>query len=447
MTTRPPNRDRDERDEDAGAEEDPMTMRPQSSPQILERTVVGPRPPDSQTARPPSTSAFGIPSSFGPDDEEEHASDTEATTPPPPHANVQVHATEPPPTRFAHGTQEASSRSDPYGGDEEHTAAFLRSPVAPATRAYAVVHDTIYTYEHPVSLSRQIVHLAPRPLSYQTCRSHVLKVTPEPEILATTEDAFGNPITSLFIEPEHTSLKVQAETWVDITAREYPADDDTPPWEEVRGRLAYRAGRPPHPADLEASRFLFESARVRNKRELAQWTLACFPPRVPILAGVRSLMNRIHEELTFDPKATTVSTPVMAVFELKRGVCQDFAHLMLSCLRSIGLAARYVSGYLLTHPPPGRQRLVGADASHAWISVYVPDDAGGVWVDADPTNGVFPSLEHVTLGWGRDYDDVIPLRGVLLGGGDHELDIAVTVAPEADYESVFGATRSPPAAV
>ena len=320
---------------------------------------------------------------------------------------------------------------DVYDGDDDATSAYLPS------RHYAVVHETTYTYEQPVSLSRQIVHMAPRALAYQTCRSHRLTVTPTPEILAETEDAFGNPITSFFIEAEHAELKVASEMWVDVTARDYLDDENTPPWEEVRARLAYKAGKPPHSADLEAMRYLFESSRVRNKRELAAWTLACFPPRRPVLAGVRALMNRIHEELTFDPKATTVSTPVMTVFELKRGVCQDFAHLMLSCLRSIGLAARYVSGYLLTHPPPGRERLVGADASHAWISVYVPDSAGGIWVDADPTNALFPSLEHITVGWGRDYDDVIPLRGVLLGGGEHELDIAVTVAPAADYERLF----------
>ncbi len=319
----------------------------------------------------------------------------------------------------------------------------LAPPAAPAstssTRGYFVVHETSYAYEHTVSLSRQIVHLAPRPLSWQTCRSHSLTVTPQPEILGVGEDAFGNRITSLSIEAEHTSLTVHSESWVDVTQRVYPEDLTTPPWETVRGRLAYQAARPPLPLDLDASRFLFESSRVRNKRELAAWTMACFPPGTPLLVGVRTLMNRIHGELTFDPKATTVSTPVMEVFERRRGVCQDFAHLMLSCLRSIGLAARYVSGYLLTHPPPGRPRLVGADASHAWISVYCPDYG---WVDADPTNNVFPSLEHITVGWGRDYDDVIPLRGVLLGGGEHELDIAVTVAPAEEYEAVFGDTRS-----
>lgn len=304
-----------------------------------------------------------------------------------------------------------------------------------ATRSYIVVHDTRYAYEQPVGLSRQIVHLSPRKLEWQHCSAHVLTIEPEPEILAVTEDVFGNPVTSFCLEDDHDSLAVHTASRVDIIARQYPDDADTPPWDVVRGRLAYQSGHALSPADLEATRFLFESSRVRNKRELAAWTSACFPPGTPILVGVRALMFRIHKEFKFDPKATTVSTPVMQVFESRRGVCQDFAHLMLSCLRSIGLPARYVSGYILTHPAPGKPRLVGADASHAWVSVYCPDYG---WVDTDPTNGIFPSLEHVTLGWGRDYDDVIPLRGVLLGGGDHELEIAVTVTPVADYEKVFG---------
>jgi transglutaminase-like putative cysteine protease len=311
------------------------------------------------------------------------------------------------------------------------------------SRSYIVVHETSYTYEQPVGLSRQIVHLAPRPLAWQRCRFHELSVDPPPEVLSSGVDAFGNPITSLYIEAEHTSLLVKAQSWVDVEPRDYPADEATPAWDAVRARLAYRAGSAPHPADLEATRYLFESSRVRNKRELAAWTTTLFAPGTPLLVGVRALMNRIHKELKFDPKATTVSTPVMEVFERRRGVCQDFAHLMLSCLRSIGLAARYVSGYLLTRPPPGRPRLVGADASHAWVSVYCPDWG---WVDADPTNGMFPGLEHVTLGWGRDYDDVIPLRGVLLGGGQHDLDIAVTATPASDYEAVFGHAPPWPAA-
>lgn len=311
-----------------------------------------------------------------------------------------------------------------------------RGPSSSAeTRSYAVVHETRYGYEHPVGLSRQIVRLAPRTTPYQTSRAHLLSVTPTPEVLSTAVDAFGNSLTSLCIDADHDALVVLAESWVEVVERRWPDAASSPPWEEVRGRLAFRHGRPLRPVDLEATRFLFESTRVRNKRELAAWAAASFPAGTPLLAGVRHLMDRIHDELTFDPEATTVSTPVMEVFEKKRGVCQDFAHLMLSCLRSLGLAARYVSGYLLTRPPPGRPRLVGADASHAWVSVYCPDVG---WVDFDPTNRLLPSLEHVTVGWGRDYDDVIPLRGVILGGGAHTLDIEVTVVPAAEYQELFG---------
>jgi transglutaminase-like putative cysteine protease len=304
-----------------------------------------------------------------------------------------------------------------------------------AVAKYVVVHETKYGYEHPVGLSRQILHLSPRELPWQSVTAHEIHVTPEPANgVAAAVDAFGNATRSFTIDTDHDELVVRAESTVAITPRQYPPDDATPAWDAVRDRLAYRAGRKPAPLDLDAMRFLFESMRVRNKRELAAWTASCFPAGAPLLRGVRTLMNRIHAELKFDPAATTVSTPVMDVFAKKRGVCQDFAHLMLSCLRSLGLAARYVSGYVLTRPPPGRPRLVGADASHAWVSVYCPEHG---WVDADPTNAVFPSLEHVTLGWGRDYDDVIPLRGVLLGGGEHELEVAVTVVPSEEAKSLF----------
>lgn len=301
---------------------------------------------------------------------------------------------------------------------------------------YVVVHETKYTYEQPVGLSRQILHLSPRALPWQSVTAHETTVTPSPEGgIASAVDAFGNPTRAFCIDTDHDELVVRAESSVVVTARDYPPDDATPAWDAVRERLAYRAGRRPMPADLDAARFLFESMRVRNKRELAAWTAPCFPLGAPLLRGVRALMDRIHRDFEFDSTATTVSTPVMDVFTKRRGVCQDFAHLMLSCLRSIGLAARYVSGYVLTRPPPGRPRLVGADASHAWVSVYCPEHG---WVDADPTNAVFPSLEHVTLGWGRDYDDVIPLRGVLLGGGEHELEVAVTVVPSEEADSVLG---------
>ncbi|MFS8068536.1 MAG: transglutaminase N-terminal domain-containing protein, partial [Byssovorax sp.] len=169
---------------------------------------------------------------------------------------------------------------------------------------YHVVHETRYEYHQPVGLSRQVVRLAPRVIPWQLCRSHALRIAPDAEILAVRADAFGNPVTSFAIEADHASLAVRAESWVDVAARAFPDDAATPPWEKVRARLAYRGGCRPLPADLDAARFLFESTRVRNKRELSAWTLASFPPGAPLLVGVRALMNRIHRDFTFDPKAT-----------------------------------------------------------------------------------------------------------------------------------------------
>jgi transglutaminase-like putative cysteine protease len=193
----------------------------------------------------------------------------------------------------------------------------------------------------------------------------------------------------------------------------------------VRDALAYGS----RPVLLDASRFQFESPYVRVKHEFASYARPSFTPGRPVLDAVQALMRRIYDEFDFDPEATTVATPVLKVLAEKRGVCQDFAHLMLSCLRSQGLAARYVSGYLLTQPPPGQPRMVGADASHAWVSVFCPELDGGRWVDFDPTNNLLPDTQHITLAWGRDFADVSPLRGVILGGDAHELDVAVTVTP------------------
>ncbi|MEZ4295961.1 MAG: transglutaminase family protein [Polyangiaceae bacterium] len=300
---------------------------------------------------------------------------------------------------------------------------------------YYVSHETRYGYGEPVRLSRQLVRLRPRRRPFQRTTDFKLTISPDPDSHTETEDAFGNPVTAICIDESHSALSVHAGYWAEVTPRLLPDESSTPPWEEVRARLAYRAGRIPTPADLEATRYLFESPRVRNKRTIARWAGACFAPRAPLLTAVRSLAERIHREMVFDPTATTVSTPVTEVFARRRGVCQDFAHFMLSCLRSLGLAARYVSGYLLTHPPPGRPRLLGADASHAWVSVYFPDHG---WIDIDPTNALFAGPEHITIAWGRDYEDTAPLRGVLLGGGPHTLHIAVTVAPEPDVPRLFG---------
>ena len=297
---------------------------------------------------------------------------------------------------------------------------------------YTVRHDTRYSYEAPVGISRQVLHLTPRVTAYQALLSHHIRVTPVPDISRDMVDAFGNNVRSFCVERDHERLAVVCESHVEVRARVYPDLATSPPWESVRDGLSYKAGRRLSPDELGAAEFLFESTRVRNKRELSAWAATSFPAGTPLLVGVSVLMHRIHQELTFDPKATNVSTPVMDVWKDRRGVCQDFAHLFLSCVRSLGLSARYVSGYLLTRPPPGKKRLIGADASHAWVSVHCP---GFGWVDMDPTNATLVGEAHVTLGWGRDYDDVIPLRGVLLGGGQHEPHVSVTVLPEDAPES------------
>ncbi|WP_263769490.1 transglutaminase family protein [Propionivibrio soli] len=296
---------------------------------------------------------------------------------------------------------------------------------------YHVVHETTYRYESPVSLSRQLLHLTPRECPWQSCFEHVITIDPAPGIETRRLDSFGNPIRQFAIESPHTSLVVRSESRIEVRARPHAPIFGSPSWESVRDALAYGA----LPVRLDAAACLFESPYVRAKREFEAYAAPSFTPGRPLLDAVRDLMTRIYGEFAYDPAATTVATPVLQILEDKRGVCQDFAHLMLSCLRSMGLAARYVSGYLLTQPPPGQPRLVGADASHAWIAVYCPAAHGGNegndgdWVDFDPTNNQLPGTRHITVAWGRDFGDVSPLRGVILGGDSHRPEVAVTVAP------------------
>lgn len=291
---------------------------------------------------------------------------------------------------------------------------------------YHVIHETLYDYESPVSISRQHLHLTPRDCPWQTCLEHAITIEPAPGLDASRVDCFGNPVRQFAIELPHNSLLVRAESRIVVRPHlpEKPFAE-SPAWERVRNALAYGA----QPVHLGASIYLFESPYVRVKREFAAYAARSFTPGRPLLESVQALMARIFKEVKFDPKATSVATPVLQVLEEKRGVCQDFAHLMLSCLRSLGLSARYVSGYLLTRPPSGKPRMVGADASHAWISVFCPDAGDGTWVDFDPTNNLLPDTEHITLAWGRDFGDVSPLRGVILGGDAHTPDVAVTVTP------------------
>ncbi|MFL9924376.1 transglutaminase family protein [Herbaspirillum lusitanum] len=296
--------------------------------------------------------------------------------------------------------------------------------------AYLIRHQTSYQYSQPVRLSHQVLRLTPRDLPWQICTSHSINIQPTPANVRQYQDSFGNHVQAFSLDLDHSSLDVYAESWVALRPRQLFVA--TPPWEEVAAAMSYRAGQHLTPEESDAASFLFESSHVRTKREFARYASECFTPGLALQDGIYALMLRIFNEFIFDPSATTVSTPVTEVFANRRGVCQDFAHFMLSCLRSIGLPARYVSGYLLTQPPPGQPRLIGADASHAWVSVFCPGHDGqpGFWIDADPTNGIFPDTAHITLGWGRDFLDVSPLRGVLIGGGQQTMKVAVTVLPE-----------------
>ncbi|SHM56887.1 transglutaminase family protein [Phytopseudomonas punonensis] len=293
------------------------------------------------------------------------------------------------------------------------------------SRRYQVLHDTHYRYAAPVSLAQQLAHLWPRDCAWQCCLTRTLQVSPEPCLRLDGSDVFGNPLTRMAFERPHAALHVRAELTVEVLARSAIDLQASPPWPEVRQALSYR--RQAWQAEaLDAARYRFASPYVGVGTAFEDFADVCFAPEQPLLLAVQALMQKIYDEFAFDAGATQVATPLLTVLEQRRGVCQDFAHLMLACLRSRGLAARYVSGYLLTQPPPGQARLIGADASHAWVSVYCPSNG---WVDFDPTNNLLPALEHITLAWGRDFGDVSPLRGVILGGGDHDPDVQVTVSP------------------
>jgi transglutaminase-like putative cysteine protease len=283
-----------------------------------------------------------------------------------------------------------------------------------------VEHETHYRYSSPVLLSQQLLHLSPRALPWQRCRAHRLTIDPAPGERSEHDDYFGNPVTRFLIAAPHPGLRVHASSTMSVAPREREAlARPRPAWEAARGEARGRAAA-----------FLYESPHVETWRELAQFAAQSFPPGRAALDGALDLARRIHDGFEFDRTATSVSTPLREVMKRRRGVCQDFAHLMIGALRSLGLAARYVSGYLLTEPPPGRPRLIGADASHAWVSVYC--GAAGGWVDLDPTNDCVVDDEHVTLAWGRDFGDVTPMRGVILGGGEQALAVRVTVTPLAE---------------
>ena len=285
---------------------------------------------------------------------------------------------------------------------------------------FEVSHSTTYGYRLPVAQSQHIVHLEPRALARQGVVHHSLLINPAPVTRSLVIDYFGNPTVLLRIDEEHREFVVHARSTVEITARTAPDLEATTPWETVTA-TALNANAE---LDLDVLQFACRSRHTPWTREVREFAIKSFPAGRPVLAGAMNLTRRIFEEFKFDPTATDISTPVMKVLELKRGVCQDFAHLALASVRSLGIPARYVSGYLLTRPPPGQTKLRGADASHAWLSVWAPETG---WVDFDPTNGVMPTTEHITIAYGRDYEDVSPISGVLLGGADQRMSVAVDV--------------------
>lgn len=292
---------------------------------------------------------------------------------------------------------------------------------------YEIQHTTRYSYADSVTVSHHLARLSPRQLGdRQMCLQHTLQIQPEPAVRATHADYFGNDATFFAMQGAHKGLTVTARSIVRVVPACAPVAARTPAWEIAADRTAL---------PLDALEALFDSTSIRATREFTEYARPSFPPGRPFLEALLDLTARIYGDFTFDPGATTVTTPLPEVFRLRRGVCQDFARLEIACLRSIGLPALYISGYLETAPPPGMPRRIGADASHAWISAFCP---GVGWIDVDPTNNLIPSQAHVTLARGLDYSDVSPLRGVILGGGGHSLQVYVDVARVAGGEGARG---------
>jgi transglutaminase-like putative cysteine protease len=285
---------------------------------------------------------------------------------------------------------------------------------------YHITHTTEYSYGEAVPLCHNIVRLRPRQTDRQLCTRHELVIHPEPAVLREHKDYFGNHMAVFSLQEPHAALSVMAISEVEISPACLITARATLPWEQAADRV--RSGL--EPASLDAQQYIFDSTHAARSPALADYARACFTRGRPVLEAVGALNKQIHRDIRFQPGVTNVSTSAMEVLASRQGVCQDFSHLMIGCLRSLGLPARYVSGYLNTHPPPGEAKLIGADASHAWVSVWVPDFG---WTDFDPTNGLLPDDQHITVGWARDYDDVGPVKGVILGGPDHLLRVAVDV--------------------
>jgi transglutaminase-like putative cysteine protease len=293
----------------------------------------------------------------------------------------------------------------------------------------AITHDTRYRYSPAVQTAQHVAHLQAANTPCQTVIHHAMQIEP----VATVQhniDAFLNHRAYWALTHPHDGLWVRA--YSELETRETPEATSAQSWESVREHFRYRAGQ----AGDVHSRFVFGSHHAPVHEAFLAYAQSSFTPGRPLVQAAQELTARMHRDLRYETASTDINTPALEALAQQRGVCQDFAHILVACLRSLGLPARYVSGYLLTQPPPGQARLVGSDASHAWASVYLPElathDCQG-WLDLDPTNNrtgwASPGLDYVRLAVGRDFADVSPLRGVLQGGGAHTLEVAVTVAP------------------
>jgi transglutaminase-like putative cysteine protease len=286
---------------------------------------------------------------------------------------------------------------------------------------YQITHITEYNYERPVNACHNETHLIPRNFSRQDCVSYQVQVNPIALDYRERTDFFGNNVAYFSIQQPHQTLTVTATSEVIVEAEKAQIDFyQNIGWENVYERLHADTKQ----ENLEARQYLLDSSLIVSTQELADYARPSFAKGQPLLQSVHNLMERIHVDFTYDPHFTTISTPLDEVLQHRRGVCQDFAHLAIGCLRAQGIPARYVSGYVETMPPPGESRLIGADASHAWFSVYVH---GVGWLDFDPTNNQMPMDRHITLAWGRDYSDVSPMKGVIFGGGKHDINVSVDV--------------------
>lgn len=297
-----------------------------------------------------------------------------------------------------------------------------------------VTHETRYEYAPPVETAQHLAHLKPLVTDSQRLVSHKLSIEPTPAQRNEQLDLYGNTRAFFALEATHDSLVVTAQSVVETSQPVLsPAVARELPWEAVRERFRFRKDAPFDPA----SEFVFPSPYVPRHDDFAAYARASFAPGRPSFDVAMDLTVRMYADFDYDADSTEINTPAVEALAQRKGVCQDFAHIMIACFRTMGLPARYVSGYLLTQPPPGQPRLVGADASHAWVSVYLPGEGDGPeslggWADFDPTNGRQPGEDYVTLAIGRDYSDVSPMRGVLHGGARHTLSVGVTVQPDGE---------------